>query len=130
MLAIALLVLAACATTGSPINEDSVGRIERGVTTEREIRKWFGDPASVRKTGSGHRSWGYRYEEKTRRDTGTLTKIGRSVASIFGARVFLPPVDVAYENRVRHRLVVYFDQGGTVVNYAYEREELPTKKVY
>jgi outer membrane protein assembly factor BamE (lipoprotein component of BamABCDE complex) len=125
-----LLVPAGCSTTGHPIDEDSVTKIQPYRTTQQDVRRWFGEPASIRYTGHGRSSWRYLHEEHTRRDTGTITKIGRSIASIFGGRAYLPPVDVAYEERTTHRLVVVFDADGTVLDYAYERDTLPTKKIY
>jgi hypothetical protein len=81
-------------------------------------------------TAWGGYRWKYLHEERTRRDTGTITKIGRSIASIMRSRVYLPPVDVAYENVTRHELVVLFDEDGFVEDYRYEREDIPSRRVY
>jgi outer membrane protein assembly factor BamE (lipoprotein component of BamABCDE complex) len=125
-----LLVALACTTRGRRFSADDVPRIRPGVTTQEDVRRLFGAPASVRVTASGGSRWSYVYEEETRRDTRTLTKIGVSIASIFGARVYIPPVDLAYETRTRHRLDVWFDGASVVEDYTYEREDVPTRRVY
>ena len=125
------LVLAlACATRGRAFDSDSVVKIEPGFTTQEQVRRWFGEPVGTEVTGWGGVRWRYLHEERTRRDTGTITKIGRSIASILGRRVYLPPVDVAYENVTRHELVVFFGEDGVVEDYRYDRQDMPTRRVY
>jgi outer membrane protein assembly factor BamE (lipoprotein component of BamABCDE complex) len=119
-----------CASRGARFDVDLLPRIERGVTTRAEIRAWFGRPVSERAWGSGGSTWRYFHEEETRHDTGMLRRIVRSIASIFGLRVFVPPLDIAYTNTVRHELEVFFDDEGLVEDYVYEREETPSKRVY
>lgn len=128
-LAAGALILA-CATRGARFNVDAVAKIRPGVTTQAEVRRWFGQPVGVRVNASGTTRWRYLYEESERRDTGTLTKIGRSVASVFGLRVFVPPVDVAWENTTRHELDVLFGPQGVVEDYAYDRRDTPSRRVY
>lgn len=128
-----LLLVAAlvgCAARGARFDPDSVPRIQPEATTQAEVRRWFGAPTTQEMRGTGTSKWVYFYEERSRRDTRSVTKVGRFLASIFGWRVFFPPVDVAYENTVRHRLAVYFDEEGVVRDYAYERTEIPSKVVY
>jgi outer membrane protein assembly factor BamE (lipoprotein component of BamABCDE complex) len=107
-----------------------VPKIRPEISTRADVERWFGDPQTVSTTGSGHSRWTYLYEERTTRDTRTITKIWRSIASVFGGRIFVPPVDVAYENVSRHRLVVWFDSSGTVADYTYARTDLPKKRIY
>jgi len=126
----ALVMLAACATRGDRFNVDAVPKIIPGYTNQEEVLAWFGEPNSVRVWGSGGAEWGYVNEQEERRDTRTLTKIGRSIASIFGVRTYFPPVDVAYANTTRDALAVQFDAEGTVVDYTYERKEVPSRRVY
>ncbi len=128
--AIALLVCIACASRGDRFNVDAVPKIIPGYTTMAEVKELFGEPNTVRVWGSGGAEWGYVYEEETRRDTRSITKIGRSIASIFGVHTYFPPVDVAYSNTTRDTLEVIFDHEGTVIDYTYERKEVPTHKVY
>ena len=123
-------VALACVTRGAAFNVDLIPRIEPGYTTQEEIREWFGEPQSVRVDSRGVTRWRYLHEEHTSRDTGTLTKIGRSIASIFRLRVFFPPVDVAYENSTRHELNVLLNPEGIVEDYVYERDDIPTHRVY
>lgn len=125
-----LVLVLACTTRGRAFDPDSVVRIEPGWTTQEEIRRWFGDPVAVQTSAYGGTHWGYILEETTRKDTGTITKIGRSIASIFGHRVYVPPVDVAYENTTRHKLTVLFGPDGVVEDYTYERRDIPTRRVY
>lgn len=124
------LALAACATRGAELSQDHISHIQRGVTTEQEVRDWFGTPISYDVDSGGRERWLYLHEETTRRDTGSITKIAASIASLLGGRIFRPPVDVAYENRVREELEVYFDPRGVVSYYRYAREEIPTRRVY
>jgi outer membrane protein assembly factor BamE (lipoprotein component of BamABCDE complex) len=126
---LALVCLLACATRGARFDADALPRIRPGRTTESEIRAWFGSPLGVRVNSSGATVWSYLYEETKRRDTGTLTKIGASIASILGSRVFIPPVDIAYEMTTRHELEVLFREG-VVADYTYERRETPARVVY
>ena len=126
----ALIVAVACSATGHRFDPDSVPKISPRVSTVQDVNRWFGEPTSVQTRGTGGSSWLYLYEEIERRDTRTITKIGRSIASLFGWRTFFPPVDLAYENRTRHALTVDFDPSGVVRDYTYERTEVPTRRVY
>ncbi len=128
--AVVLVACLACASRGDRFNVDAVPKIIPGYTTMVEVKELFGNPNTVRVWGSGGAEWGYVYEEETRRDTRTITKIGRSIASIFGVHTYYPPVDIAYSNKARDTLEVIFDHDGTVIDYTYERKEVPTHKVY
>ncbi len=125
-----LLVVLACATRGGRFDVDSIPKIERDVTTQADIRRWFGEPVALRVNGSGAAQWSYLYEERTQRDTRTITRVWRSIASVFGMRVFFPPADVAYEKTTRHELEVYFWPDAVVRDYTYEREVIPSKRIY
>jgi outer membrane protein assembly factor BamE (lipoprotein component of BamABCDE complex) len=125
-----LALTLACATRGRAFDADSVVKIEPGYTTMEQVRSWFGEPVAIQVSSWGGAHWSYLHEEQTRRDTGTITKIGRSIASILGQRVYWPPVDIAYENQTRHELEVIFDPDGIVEDYAYERRDVPTRRVY
>ena len=124
------ILLGACATRGDRFNPDLVDRITPGVTTQDDIRRWFGEPLQVRQSASGRTGWGYDYEETQTRSTTSVTKVMRSIASLFRLRYFFPPVDVTYERSSRHALTVVFDQEGVVVDFSYEREVTPTRRVY
>jgi hypothetical protein len=129
-LALLLLIAGACATRGVEFSEDSVAKIRPGVTTHRELKRWFGRPTGVQSSGSGTTAWTWTHEETTTRDTAVLGRIGSTIGSIFGTWIPQSPVNVAYENTVRHRLVVWLDDEGTVIDYTYKREEEPSKRVY
>ena len=123
-------MLLACATRGEDFNVDAVPKIIPGITTADEIEELFGQPASVHVRGSGGAEWRYVYVEEHHSDTRTLTKIGRSIGSIFGVRTYSPPVDVDYSNTERDTLNVQFDDDGIVIDYTYEHQEMPSHRVY
>jgi outer membrane protein assembly factor BamE (lipoprotein component of BamABCDE complex) len=127
---VGIAVLVACVTRGGQFNSDAVPKIRVGETTQAQIRRWFGEPLGVSIDSSGETKWRYMYEEVERRDTRMIARIGRSIASIFGQRVVVPPVDIAYENETRHELKVRFDEEGIVRDYSYDRQTLPTRRIY
>jgi len=131
-LAIGLVVLVAvagCATRGTRFDVDSVDRITVGVTTQADCKRWFGGPMVVRQNASGRIGWGYEFEETQTRSTGTVTRIARSLGSIFGWRWYYPPVDVTYEKTTAHRLTILFNSDGTVADFSYEREVTPSQRI-
>jgi outer membrane protein assembly factor BamE (lipoprotein component of BamABCDE complex) len=129
--ALTVLCLAlACATSGTKFDPDSIPRIQPERTTQADVRRIFGEPTSIAVAGTGGARWRYYYEETTTRSTNTLTRIGQSIASIFGFGMFWPPVDIAWEKSTRHDLVIFFDSEGIVRDYTYERTEVPTRRVY
>lgn len=134
--AAALLLLAvppllpACASRGRELDAELIPEIRRGVTTQAQIRDWFGPPVKIDVFNGNRERWYYVTETTRTRGTGTLTKIGRSIASILGRRAVVPPVDVRYRNTVRQELEVYFDPTGVVTNFRYGREEMPSREVY
>ena len=127
-----LLVIspAGCATRGVGFDVDKIPRIQKGVTTREQVDGWFGRPVSVEQRSSGFTVYRYFHEETTTRDTGFFTRVGAFVAGIFGFRGYRSPVNVRYENRVRHELIVAFDPDGVVSSHGYERTEMPSKRVY
>lgn len=127
---IGMALLAGCATSGVAFDPEMVPHIRNGQTTDEDARRWFGSPRVMRSSGNGGAEWRYFYEEKTTHSTGTITKLGRSIASIFGWRTIYPPLDVEYSNRVRHRLDIWFDELGVVTDYEYERLETPSTRIY
>ncbi len=129
-LAAAVGFLGACSTTGRPFDADRIAKIQMGVTTLDDVRGMFGDPQSVEIWGHGGAEWNYLHEEETRRDTGMLSRIVRSIASFFVRPIFFPPVNVEYKNNITHELMVYFDSNGVVSNYKYAKTEVPSKRVY
>jgi len=130
--AIALLAisLAGCATRGVEFEIDKIPRIEKGVTTREQVDGWFGRPVSLEQRSSGFTVYRYFYEETTTRDTGFFTRIGAFIARLFGYGAYRSPVNVRYQNRVRHELIIAFDPEGVVASHGYERTEMPSKKVY
>jgi hypothetical protein len=130
LLAWILAPIGGCASRGTAFDVDKLPLIEEGGTTRAEIEQWFGKPISVRSRPSGFAIYRYFHEEETRRDTGLASRIGRTIAVIFGQRPVVSPVNVEYKNTIRHELVVLFDPDGVVVDAGYERTEIPSKRVY
>ncbi len=129
-LVLLLVVAGACAQSGRRFDPDRIPFIHPEKSTQADVRRIFGEPAGIATVASGDTRWSYLYEETTSRDTGVLTRIGAAVASIFGYPVFWSPVNIAWENTTRHELSVLFDGEGVVRDYAYERTEIPTRRVY
>ena len=119
-----------CATRGAEFADDKIPRIEEGVTTREEVDGWFGRPVSLEQRPSGFTVYRYFHEEETSRDTGVVSRIVGFVAGFFGYRSYGSPVNVRYENRVRHELIIAFDPNGVVYSYGYERTEIPSKRIY
>ena len=124
-----LLLLAACATRGREFDVDRVPFIERGLSTQEDVRRWFGEPTSVKSRGSGVSAGGYLYEETETRDTRMLTRIGGWIAALLGYPVHVPPLGARYETRTTHSLQVFFDAEGVVTEYEYTRRQLPTRRI-
>ena len=119
-----------CATRGAEFADDKIPRIEEGVTTREEVEGWFGRPVSLEQRPSGFTVYRYFHEEETSHDTGIVSRIVGFVAGLFGYRGYGSPVNVRYENRVRHELIIAFDPNGVVYSYGYERTEMPSKRIY
>ena len=119
-----------CATRGAEFDIDKIPRLEEGVTTREQVDGWFGRPVSLEQRSSGFTVYRYLYEEKITRDTGFFTRIGAFIAGFFGYRGYRTPVNVRYENRIRHELIIAFDPDGVVSSHGYERSEIPSKRIY
>jgi len=122
--------LVSCATRGSSFDIDKIPRIEKGVTTRQQVDGWFGTPVSMTKRPSGFAIYRYLHEEESVRDSGFFSRIAAFVAGFFGYQGRGAPVNVRYENTVRHELLLLFDPEGIVSSYGYERTEIPSKRVY
>ncbi len=131
LLLVLALVSTGCSTAGRRFSPDLVPYIERGESTQQDVRRWFGEPTSVRVRGSGLSAWTYTYEERKRGDTRTITRLISWIGRLFGGfwSWWMPPFGVSYEVVTRHRLVVFFDEEGIATEYEYSREELPVLEV-
>ena len=123
------ILLASCASRGREFSVDSVPLIQRGVTTQEDVKRLFGEPTTIRARGSGVSAWGYLYEETETADTRMLARVGEWIAALLGQRVITPPLGVRYENVTTHELQVYFDTEGIVSEYEYKRRQLPTRRI-
>lgn len=124
-----MVLAAGCATRGVHFDREQVSHIRVGATSEAEILEWFGQPQTLRSRPSGFASWRYLYEEEEIRSTRSITRVLRTIGAFFRIPVF-SPVDVEYRNRIRHELVLAMDPSGVVIDYAYERTEIPSKRVF
>jgi outer membrane protein assembly factor BamE (lipoprotein component of BamABCDE complex) len=124
-----LALLVGCATRGNRFDVDSVDRITPGVSTQEDVRRWFGTPLRVRQHASGRTGWGYEFQETETRSTRAISKVLRFVGAILGWRYLNPPLDITYEKSTRHTLSVQFKEG-VVVDFAYEREVTPSRRIH
>jgi outer membrane protein assembly factor BamE (lipoprotein component of BamABCDE complex) len=129
-LGLVLWVALACASSGRSFPTDKIPRIEPGRTTAQEVRDWFGEPVTVRSRGSGGSTWQYDFREVDTADTRTVSRVGGVLSQVLGGSRVGSPVNVAYSNETRHRLVIWIDRNDLVDDYEYEKTERPSKRVY
>ena len=127
-LCIALLATG-CASRGREFDVDRVPFIERGVSTQQDVQRWFGAPTTIKARGSGVSAWGYVYEETKTQDTRMLARIGQWIAMLMGQRVVTPPLGARYETTTTHTLQVFFDPDGVLTEYEYTRRQMPTRVI-
>lgn len=130
VVALALLVAAACATQGRRFDPDSVPLLQPGHHTHEDVKRIFGEPVRTRTSYSGRSEWRYSFSETRTVDTGIFTRIGRFIAGLFGIWTPGAPVNVAWETTITYRLYVFLDPDGVVEDYTYERSETPRQRVY
>lgn len=70
------LFLTACATSGKEVDKDFVATIQKGVTTEAEIRSNLGTPQSTSLNGSGQRVLTYYYAKSTTKASSFIPVVG------------------------------------------------------
>jgi outer membrane protein assembly factor BamE (lipoprotein component of BamABCDE complex) len=129
-LALTALLPCGCKTTGADFAEDKIPRIEKGVTTREQVDGWFGRPVHLEQRASGFAVYKYYHEEQKTRDTGVFTRMAAFIAGFFGFRGHGSPLNVRYDNRIKHELIIAFDPDGIVSSFGYERTELPSKQIY
>jgi len=125
-----LVALSACGSGGRRFSVDSVPNIRRGSWTQQDVRRQFGQPQGVSVRGSGREVWRYQFEESQTLDTGTLSRIGRFVAALFGRGIPGSPINARSTTRTTYRLNVEFNREGVVQDYEYTRDSRPTREVY
>jgi len=116
---------------GKEVSPDNVGGLERGVTTQADVQRDFGEPTLRSVSSDGTATWRYSYEEVNVKDTGTLTRILCTVGVVVRvpACVFNP---VSYRSGVtiRDELTIVFDEDLVVSSYTYVHEEIPVSGTY
>jgi outer membrane protein assembly factor BamE (lipoprotein component of BamABCDE complex) len=60
-LLLVLLLLASCATVGTPISKDAFAQIKRGETTKAQVIALLGNPQLVSRTDDGEETFSYHY---------------------------------------------------------------------
>lgn len=75
MMLAAVLVLTGCIARGSKLNYNTVNSIQRGVTTEQQIRAMFGEPVATEtrhKLGIKVLQYGYSNDDSIKKDAATV----------------------------------------------------------
>jgi len=62
---VAGVVLAGCATAGRKIDQSQVDLIQKGVSTQADVRAKLGDPQQVTRDADGNVTWQYLYSRAT-----------------------------------------------------------------
>lgn len=65
-----------CATHGSKIDTDFAAAIEKGVTTEAEVREKLGSPQSIGLDGSGNKTMTYVYAKSQAKAESFIPVVG------------------------------------------------------
>lgn len=88
MAVVALLTLSGCIATGTRLDYNAVNSIQRGVTTEQQIRAWFGEPVTVetnQKAGVRRLTYGYRNDDSIRKDAAGVG--GAALGGVIGGQI-------------------------------------------
>ncbi|PIE82336.1 MAG: hypothetical protein CSA10_00780 [Cardiobacteriales bacterium] len=71
MVFVLLWLLSGCIATGTRLDYNAINAIQRGITTEPQIRAWFGEPVSVeinQKLNTKRLTYGYRNDDSIKKD--------------------------------------------------------------
>ncbi len=79
---LSVLIITGCASSGTPIRAYDVGSIEKGVTTESDIRLRFGPPQTVALDQDGNRIYGYTYVKASSRPESFIPIVGPFVGGV------------------------------------------------
>jgi outer membrane protein assembly factor BamE (lipoprotein component of BamABCDE complex) len=116
----------ACAK-GTPVETDQVTKIRPGVTTQADVRQWFGEPDRRELLGSEGTRWFYIHESVSKVDSAnTAVDTANLGLDVFravgqGAGMSLPTVPGARaRSRQTDMLEIAFDPEGIVKDYAYQ----------
>ena len=131
LLAASLMLACTSIRTGSKVSPDGVGELQRGVTSQTEVRLRFGPPTSMRMRSDGSSTWRYVYEEIQARDTGTVTRLLCTVGLLIRIPAcLLPTLGYRAERITRDELTIRFDDAQVILSYSYLHEEVPVSGVY
>lgn len=83
-----VFVLGGCIATGQKISPASLAAIQRGVTTEYDIRQMFGEPTRVRQNSyEGRRVLTYAYHNDENLKRGTAAVVGGLIGGAIGHQI-------------------------------------------
>lgn len=107
LLVVVACAIAGCASSGNMVLKNETQRtvahkLRRGVTTEAEVRKIYGDPMKTSFTDSGNAIWEYDF-----------------IKAHAKAENFIPFVNMFASGAAgdKKQLVIFFDKRGIVRNY-------------
>jgi hypothetical protein len=122
---VCLLSATACASPQPKLSRDRVAAVERGVTTQEQIRTWFGEPTGLELAADGSSTWRYEYERSE------VARAGRSRTALCTANR-LPYLQsllfwfrVCDEVRVVEEMVLSFTVNLVVDTFKFARIEFP-----
>jgi outer membrane protein assembly factor BamE (lipoprotein component of BamABCDE complex) len=114
VIAITMLVLGCTSTYGSKIEPEDIDKIEKGVTTETQVREWFGKPTLTQTDTEGYKMIQYAYGEATNNQAAYIPVVG----------AFFSKSDAAYST-----LAIEIDGNGLVKNYTIMEGENEGKSI-
>lgn len=85
---LSILILSGCIATGSRMDYNAVNAIQRGVTTEQEIRAWFGEPVTLetnQRAGIRRLTYGYKNDDSIRQDAAGIG--GAALGGVLGHQI-------------------------------------------
>lgn len=113
-IAISVFVIGCTSTYGTKIEPEDIDKIQKGVTTETQVREWFGKPTLTQTDTEGYKMIQYAYGEATSNRAGYIPYVG----SLFSKS------DAAYST-----LAIEIDGNGVVKNYTVMEGENEGKSI-
>lgn len=100
--------------------EEDLARIEVGVTSQHQVREWFGEPDAMKTNGMGGAHWIYIRREPPGWAAPLVNAFDAVVEKVI---VFIPPKQPRgrSENDIRDVLRFEFAPTGALKKYSYER---------
>jgi hypothetical protein len=120
---VVVICVAACAVQRPSVDPIAVARIRRGVTTQSDIRNWFGEPTGRSASGSGSTSWVYETGAGANDNVRLLGNVTSDLATIAGTKVpsSARSLSATATSGPPERLEVQFDASGAVTDFQYNQ---------